>query len=507
MSLDNKAIEEIVEDSSLISDKELAKAIETSNQMGKDLQRVLLEKNLISEKDLSQLISNYYGVNYVDLNEITIPKEVLSNVPEELARSSRVVPYDKNEKTLFLAMTDPKDLSAIDTIRKETGLDVEPAYTSEESLNEGLNQYRKDIKEEFTQIIKETSAKETVEEDELRELAEEVPVVKALETILSHAAVDKASDIHIEKMEKQVMVRFRVDGILQDVITLPLEIHSALVARVKILANLKIDEHRVPQDGRFKFDARNQTVALRVSIIPAFRGENIVLRLLEESARPMSLTELGFNKEHKKIVEQVIKQPSGLVLATGPTGSGKTTTLYSILNVLNTPEIKICTIEDPVEYEISRINQMQVKPKTGLTFAKGLRSLLRHDPDDMMVGEIRDKETAEIAIHAALTGHLVLSTLHTNSAPAAIPRLLDMGVEPYLVSSTINVIIAQRLVRAVCKSCTKEYKPKKEVVSQLSENVSESLKAKIKVSLSTKERVATDVAAQVTRVGWDFMRF
>lgn len=480
MSLDNKAIEEIVKESSLVSDEDLTTALETSNQMGKSLQRVLLEKNLISDKDLSQLISNYYGVNYVDLSEITIPKDILTSVPEELARSAKVVPYDKNKQTLFLAMTDPKDLSTTDTIRKETGLDVEPAYTNEESLNEGLNQYRQDIKEEFAQIIKETSAKETVEEDELRELAEEVPVVKAIETVLNHAIVDKASDIHIEKMEEQIMVRFRVDGILKDVITLPLEIHSALVARVKILANLKIDEHRVPQDGRFKFDARNQSVALRVSIIPAFRGENIVLRLLEESARPMSLTELGFNKKHKKVIEQVIKQPSGLVLATGPTGSGKTTTLYSILNVLNTPEIKICTIEDPVEYEISRINQMQVKPKTGLTFAKGLRSLLRHDPDDMMVGEIRDKETAEIAIHAALTGHLVLSTLHTNSAPAAIPRLLDMGVEPFLVSSTINVVIAQRLVRGVCKTCTKEYKPKAELVKQLETSISDSKYTKIK---------------------------
>jgi type II secretory ATPase GspE/PulE/Tfp pilus assembly ATPase PilB-like protein len=256
--------------------------------------------------------------------------------------------------------------------------------------------------------------------------------------------------------------------------------HSALVARVKILANLKIDEHRIPQDGRFKFDSKGQTVALRVSIIPAFRGENIVLRLLEESARPMSLTELGLLGRNKEVIENVIKQPNGMVLATGPTGSGKTTTLYSILNILNTPEIKICTIEDPIEYEISRVNQTQVNPKIGLTFAKGLRSLLRHDPDNMMVGEIRDKETAEIAIHSALTGHLVLSTLHTNSAPAAVPRLLDMGVEPYLVSSTLNVIIAQRLVRSLCQNCIEEFKPKRKVIDQIISSLDDKQKNLIK---------------------------
>jgi len=475
MSLDNRAIEEIVKKAGTIDEEKLAEAKETASQMGKSLKRVLSEKNLIGDKDLAQLISSYFGVNFVDLKDIKIPKEVLKYVPEELARSSKAVPYELSEDggTLYLAMTDPKDLSVIDSVRKETGLTVEPAYTTSESLKEGLAQYRRDIKEEFARIIKETTAKETVKEDELREIAEEVPVVKALETILVHAVAEKASDIHIERMENQIMVRFRVDGILRDVINLPLEMHSALVARVKILGDLKIDEHRQPQDGRFKFDAKDDTVALRVSIIPAFRGENVVLRLLEESARPMSLTELGFEGRNKEVIEEVIQQPNGMVLSTGPTGSGKTTTLYSILNILNTPKVKICTIEDPVEYEISRVNQMQIRPKSGLTFAKGLRALLRHDPDNMMVGEIRDKETAEIAIHSALTGHLVLSTLHTNSAPSAIPRLLDMEVEPYLVSSTINVIIAQRLVRNICQSCTKEFKPKRELIKQIANNVSE----------------------------------
>ncbi len=475
MSLDNQAIEQIVKEAGSIDEKKLAEAKETASQMGKSLEQVLSEKNLINEKDLAQLISNYFGVNFVDLRDIKIPKEVLKYVPEELARSSKAVPYElsDDDSTLYLAMSDPKDLSVIDSVRKETGLNVEPAYTTSQSLKEGLTQYRRDIKQEFARIIKETTAKETIEEDELRELAEEVPVVKALETILAHAVAEKASDVHIERMENQIMIRFRVDGILRDVINLPLEMHSALVARVKILGNLKIDEHRQPQDGRFKFDAKDDTVALRVSIIPAFRGENVVLRLLEESARPMSLSELGFEGRNKKVIEEVIKQPNGMVLSTGPTGSGKTTTLYSILNIINTPEVKICTIEDPVEYEISRVNQMQIHPKSGLTFAKGLRSLLRHDPDNMMVGEIRDKETAEIAIHSALTGHLVLSTLHTNSAPSAIPRLLDMEVEPYLVSSTFNVIIAQRLVRNICQSCTKEFKPKAKLIKQIADNVSE----------------------------------
>jgi type II secretory ATPase GspE/PulE/Tfp pilus assembly ATPase PilB-like protein len=288
-----------------------------------------------------------------------------------------------------------------------------------------------------------------------------------LDTLLDYAYAEAASDIHIEALENGVVIRFRVDGILQDILTLPKEIHSAIVARIKILASLKIDEHRVPQDGRFKFKMDDGFMALRVSILPAFYGENVVLRLLAESARPLSLEELGFSGTYLSIIRTEMTRPHGMILVTGPTGSGKTTSLYSILNILNTLEINICTIEDPVEYGIRRVTQVQVNTLTGLTFAAGLRSLLRHDPNVIMIGEIRDAETAEIAIHSALTGHLVLSTLHTNNASGSIPRFMDMGIEGFLLASTLNMVMAQRLVRRICTSCITKYKPDPDIISLL----------------------------------------
>jgi len=470
MAFKDETIEEIVRQAKVLTPDKLKKAKETAEEINKPLAQVLIEKNLIGENELSVLIAKYFGVEYVDLSDKQIPDKILAYVTEEMARSSEIIPFEKKKDTLYLAMRDPKDLGTIDLIRKETGLDIKPFYISKEGLNNGLSQYRKNIKKLFKDIIR-TASGEKPSDKKLEEAAKEVPVIKALETILEYGVAKKASDIHFELMEDKLMVRSRIDGILRDTLTLPTSIHPALVARVKILSNLKIDEHRVPQDGRFNFKIGKQTIALRVSIIPAFHGEDVVLRLLTESARPMTLGELGLKGRNKKIIEKVIKEPTGLVLATGPTGCGKTTTLYSILNILNTPQIKICTIEDPVEYKIKRLTQMQVRPNIKLTFARGLRALLRHDPDIMMVGEIRDRETAEIAIHAALTGHLVLSTLHTNSAPAAIPRLIDMGIEPYLVSSTINVVIAQRLVRSICKNCVEEYKPNKKLIDQLERRI------------------------------------
>ena len=292
-------------------------------------------------------------------------------------------------------------------------------------------------------------------------------MVKILNTLLEYANAERASDLHIEALEDGLLIRFRVDGVLRDIITLPKSVNAAIVARIKILSSLKIDEHRVPQDGRFKFQVDDRYIALRVSIIPGFYGESVVLRLLAETARPMGLEELGLSHQNLKLVRNNVTQPHGMILVTGPTGSGKTTTLYSVLNMLNDSKVKICTIEDPIEYGITRVNQIQVNTLTGLTFAKGLRSLLRHDPDIIMVGEIRDKETAEIAIHSALTGHLVLSTLHTNDAAATIPRFLDMGAESYLVASTVRLIIAQRLVRKICQTCITEYTPKPEILTQL----------------------------------------
>lgn len=470
MAIKNKTIEKILQDSDVISDEKLKEALETSQEMDRPLSEILIEKNLVKEKELSSLISQYFGVEYVDLTSKKIDDKVLELVNEDLARSTKVIPFEKEEDTLYLGMRDPKDLGTIDLIRKKTSLNIKPFYISRQGLASGLNQYQKNLKKQFKEIVKEVTGSQ-LGEKKLEEVAKEVPIIRALETILKYAAAKGASDVHFELMENKLMIRSRIDGVLRDTLTLPISMHPALVARVKILANLKIDEHRVPQDGRFNFDMGQDQIALRVSIIPGFHGENVVLRLLDESARPMTLSELGLTGRNKEIVEKVIKQPNGMVLATGPTGSGKTTTLYSILNILNTPGVKICTIEDPVEYKIKRVTQMQVKPDIGMTFAKGLRSLLRHDPDNIMVGEIRDHETAEIAIHSALTGHLVMSTLHTNSAAAAIPRLVDMDVEPYLVSSTFNVVIAQRLVRKICQNCIEEYKPDKKLIKRLKKMV------------------------------------
>jgi len=479
MALRNSTIAEIVIQAKAIPAEKLKGAEKIAKEMNRPLTQVLIETNLVDEKKLSQLVAQFFDVEFIDLASKKIPEKILDYVPEELARSLEIMPFNVKGKSLYLAMRDPKDLGTIDLIRKETGLDIKPFYITQQALTNALNQYSKSIKKEFAEIIAKTAQKPA--KGKLKDIAKEVPVVKALETILKYASAQNASDIHIELMPEKLMVRIRVDGILRDVISLPTNVQPALVARVKILANLKIDEHRVPQDGRFNFQVSNITIALRVSIIPSFRGENVVLRLLAESARPMTLEELGMTGRNKEIIEKMIKEPSGMVLSTGPTGCGKTTTLYSISNILNTNEVKICTIEDPVEYEIKRVSQMQINPRIGLTFASGLRALLRHDPDIMMVGEIRDEETAKIATHAALTGHLVLSTLHTNSAASAIPRLIDMGVEPYLVSSTVNVVIAQRLVRAVCKHCAKKVSPTKEVIDLIAKVDPELAKGNFKI--------------------------
>ena len=387
-------------------------------------------------------------------------------------KNYKVIPYDKKANKLYLAMVDPGDLVARDYIEKKTGLTVLPAITTPSSFKKALAFYAKPITEEFSKIISENVKKVAGQKAEAKILAQDLPVITILDALMEYALVQRASDIHIEMLEEDVLIRCRIDGILRDTIRLPGSIHPALVARVKILSNLKIDEHRISQDGRFTFRMEEQAVSIRVSIIPTLEGEKVVLRLLMESARPLNLEELGLTGTDLKIVVKMLKIPHGMILSTGPTGSGKTTTLYTMLHILNQPEVNISTIEDPVEYEIARVNQIQVNEKTGVTFAEGLRSILRQDPDILMVGEIRDKETAEMAVHAALTGHLLLSTLHTNDAPSGIPRLLDIGVEPYLLASTLSLVIAQRLVRRIHRDCIQriERSPaeKQKIASQLS---------------------------------------
>lgn len=471
--IEDKVLEELISKKlgKVIDPKALADARETAHSFHLSLTQVLLDKSLIKEEVLGEAIADYLGFPYINLKGKEISQEVLNLLPEETARHHQAIPFEKKDGVVSLAMVDPKNFETIDFVEKKTDLKVKAFFTLEGELRSALLQYKVNLREEFQKIIEESVKRTGKLAADLERAAKELPVIRVLDTLLEYGIAERASDIHIEGIEENVVIRFRLDGVLHDMITLPKELQAALIARVKILSNLKIDEHRLPQDGRFKFSLGETDIALRVSIIPTFFGENVVLRILPESERPRTLAELGLTGRNLQVIEDNLKKTQGMILVTGPTGSGKTTTLYSLLNLLNSPEVKICTIEDPIEYGIRRISQTQVNLQTGLTFANGLRSLLRHDPDIMMVGEIRDADTANIAIHSALTGHLVLSTLHTNDAPSAIPRFLDLGAKGFLIASTVNVVVAQRLVRMICRFCVGEDRPKEEILKEMTENL------------------------------------
>lgn len=447
----------ILTENNLVTAEKIRAASLQAKQDKVTLAAELVKQGMVSEEVLAEHYAETSKVPYVNLEKKKIPKEVLLSIPEPIARNYQVVAFEKDKEKLKLAMVDPTDLQTIEFMEKKTGMKIEVFLTTPTSISEVLKQYRKSLKTEFSEIIDKQGIREPQDAEDLRKMAKELPVVKIVDTLLEYAIYENASDIHIEPLEEEIVVRYRVDGILRDVMSLPKKILAGVVARIKVLSDLKIDEHRLPQDGRFKIENEEYKISFRVSVIPVFNGEKIVMRLLFESAKPLTMEEMGLRLNALKIVKLNINRPHGMILSTGPTGSGKTTTLYSILNILNTPEVNICTIEDPIEYHMPRINQSQVAPKIGYTFANGLRSLLRQDPDIIMVGEIRDSETAEMAIHSSLTGHLVLSTLHTNNAAGAIPRLIDMKIEPFLLASTLNVIIAQRLVRKICSNCIESY--------------------------------------------------
>lgn len=471
MQLSQETIKKIIVGSGFVSEKDFEDASKTSLELDKDVLDVLIFRGLINEETVGKLIADHFKVPYANIRRASISNEILALVPEKMARVYRIIPIGREDGKVKLAMENPEDFEALEFAKRHIGSSVVPFYTSRSDLNKALGQYKKSIKVDFEKIISENLKKAMLSEEDLAKAAEEVPIVKILDTILSYAVAERASDIHIEVQSDEVVVRFRVDGVLRDIVKLPRGVELALVARIKILSNLKIDEHRVPQDGRYKFVLDNEMISLRISIIPGFYGENVVMRLLQETQRPSSLEELGLTGHNLEIIRENITKPHGMILVTGPTGSGKTTTLYSVLNILNTIEVKICTIEDPIEYAVGRVTQIQVNPKTGLEFSTGLRALMRHDPDIIMVGEIRDKETAEIAIHSALTGHLVLSTLHTNTAAGAIPRFLDMGAEGFLLASTVNAVLAQRLVRKICTSCITKYEPNEAIIKKLSKDL------------------------------------
>lgn len=462
-----ETLEKILTDSGFITKPDFLAAVKTANDLKKPVTDILVFRGLISEDALGKLIAEYYHVSHARLASKIIPLEVLDLIPEQAALSFKIIPFNVESDKLHVGMQDPSDIEALEFAKRKTNKQIIAYYMTPADFSKTIGQYKRNIKTIFKSIIDENVTKTKIDLNHIEESASDLPVIKILDTILEYGVAEGASDIHLNTMEDSLNVRFRVDGMLNDIAILPPSIHPALVARIKILSSLKIDEHRIPQDGRFKFKVHEDYISLRVSVLPTFFGENVVMRLLPESARPLSLEELGVMGESLPIIQENIQKPHGMILVTGPTGSGKTTTLYSVLNLLNRPEVNICTIEDPIEYSVRRINQIQVNPQAGLTFAAGLRSLLRHDPDVMMIGEIRDTETAEIAIHSALTGHLVLSTLHTNSASGAIPRFLDMGVQGFLLASTLNIIIAQRLVRKICTNCIHKIEPSAEMIDIL----------------------------------------
>ena len=470
MQIDEKAIVKLLNSSGLVSKTDVAMALKKSKETGESLGSILVSDGKLTEKDWNSMQAVSLGIPFVSLKGEHIPPEVLNLIPEPIARNNNIIAYKKSEAGLEVAMLDVDNLPVIDFIKKKVGLRILPRMTSSDSIKEALSLYKKSLQADFEDIIKkESGSLRTVADNSLlgdkndidgkseKELAEDLPIVKIVDTLISHAISQGASDVHIEPCEESLVVRYRIDGILHDAMVLPKDTAPGIVARIKVLSSLKLDEKRLPQDGRFKIVNDQGGVSFRVSTLPTYFGEKTVIRILRENAKGFSLEGLGFHGEALERIHRGMKKRNGMLLTAGPTGSGKTTTLYTMLDILNTPDVNILTVEDPIEYQMARINQTQTKSEIGLTFANGLRTLLRQDPDIIMVGEIRDGETAGLAVNASLTGHLVLSTIHTNSAAGAIPRMIDMGVEPFLIVSTVKTVIAQRLVRKLSEEKEKYF--------------------------------------------------
>ena len=451
-------LEEVLQSLKLLTPEQLDLARIESARSGKGLESAILDLNILDGENLMKAKAVTTNLPYTDLRNVVVDQSILSTIPRELAVKFRAVPFAVSADSMSVAMLDPNNVQAIEFIEKKTGLRVSPYMASSDSINKALDQYQ-DISGEVGEALRgvETDTPKVDLNTGSVDLVQDAPVTRAVNTIMEYAAKAKASDVHIEPREKSVKVRYRIDGVLHDTMNLPTHILPALVSRIKILSNMKIDEHRIPQDGRFEIKVDSRDIDLRVSVSPTVFGEKIVIRLLDKSSGVITLESLGIRGQAYSIIDSGVRRPHGMVLSTGPTGSGKTTTLYAILNKMNKPEVNIITLEDPVEYQVDGVNQIQVNSAVGLTFASGLRSILRQDPDIIMVGEIRDAETAGLAVQSALTGHTVLSTLHTNSAAGVLPRLLDMEIEPFLVSSTVSTVIGQRLVRKICDKCKEKY--------------------------------------------------
>jgi len=455
----NDQLKDLLLKRGIVAQKQLDDLLSFAKTSDANLIDILIENDIVTDENLGVMIADFLKIPFVSLSKVFIPKEVFHIVPERIARKYKVIPFARDQQGIKLAMTDPENKEITEMISKKTGTVINAYFATVRDIDNALRIYQKDLKEMFEGLQKQETQKTT---------AVEFPVSRIVDEIITNAYENKASDIHMEPQEKNSILRFRIDGILHDVLTLPKYLHEEMIARIKVLSRLRTDEHLSPQDGKMRLRMEEENIDIRVSIIPMVDGEKAVLRLLTSHFQKFSLIDLGMNQKDLVKVTKAFTKSYGMILSTGPTGSGKSTSIYAILKVLNTREKNITTIEDPVEYKISGINQIQVNPKTNLTFATGLRSILRQDPNIIFVGEIRDIETAGIAVNAALTGHLVLSTLHTNDAVTALPRLSDMKVEPFLVASTINVIIAQRLVRKICDICKTSFMlPKNDVIKNI----------------------------------------
>ena len=455
---------EILLKEKVISRAQLEQALEEQRSSGRMLGRILVDQGALSEPQLVAALATQIGMAFVDLGEIVLDGSVTALVPGAVCRRHGVIPIGVEDGHLILAMADPANVIARDDVRSLTGMDVRPVVAVRNDVVAAIDRaYRADSDlDDLTTAIEVEDEKADLEA--LREVVEDAPIVKFVNLLITQGIQDGASDIHLEPTEDDLRVRFRIDGVLHEVMRSPRNIHSGVVSRLKIMAEMNIAERRVPQDGRLSVSAHGRKVDLRIATLPTVWGEKVVMRILDNSTARLDLSQLGFSPDNYKRYSESFRKPYGMILVTGPTGSGKSTTLYATLNILNRPEVNIITVEDPVEYRLSGVSQIQTNPKAGLNFASALRSILRSDPDIVLIGEIRDHETAQIAIEASLTGHLVLTTLHTNDAPSAVTRLTEMGIEPFLVGSALDCVLAQRLARRLCSSCKEEYKPTPETL-------------------------------------------
>lgn len=469
MHISDETVVQLLRKAEIANDEQIAPLQEEAIQADKPLKNVVLDSKLVDELTLTKLYAEMAGIKFIKLVPQDIPREALSRIPERIARQYNAVVFRVDQNgVVHLAMDDPDDVQAVSFIEKEIGNDAEIYIATHSNIVESLDMYRGDVNEELNQVIN-IQREDDIQAQQVNEsdVAEDSPIAQTVNLLLEYAIRSSASDIHIEPREEYIQIRYRIDGVLQEVNRLPRNVLGSLVSRLKILAMLKIDERRVPQDGRFKIKVSGKQYALRVSTLPITDGEKVVMRILDESNKTITLEELGYWGKSLATIQDAMAQPNGMILVTGPTGSGKSTSLFSILSKLNTPNVNISTIEDPVEYKIPGVNQTQTNAKAGMTFASGLRALLRQDPNIIMVGEIRDGETANLGVQAALTGHLVFSTLHTNNAATTLPRLLDMEIEPFLIASTVKAVVGQRLVRRLCTNCRQTYTPDQQEIDAI----------------------------------------